>query len=643
MLKLHNLSFAIDGKPLLEAASATIPAGHKVGIVGRNGTGKTTLFRLIRNEWALDSGEIDYPSYFRVGGVDQEAPASDISLLETVLAADLERGALLKEAEIATDPNRIADIYTRLADIEAHSAEARAATILAGLGFDKEAQMRACAEFSGGWRMRVALGAVLFSQPDLLLLDEPTNYLDLEGTVWLETFLAKYSKTVLVISHDRGLLNRSVTGILHLIDRKLTYYTGSYDQFDTERRLKLEQQQSMKRKQDAQRAHIQSFVDRFRYKASKARQAQSRLKQLEKMQPISALSESAVAEFNFPSPTPLPPPLMVIENASVGYNGEAVLRRLDIRLDIDDRIALLGANGEGKSTLSKLIADRLAPLEGDIRKSSKLRIGFFAQHQLDELVPGETPLQHMMRLRPDEIPSKLRARLGTAGIGSDIVENPVERLSGGQKARLLMAMAAIDAPHILILDEPTNHLDIESREALVHALNDYQGAVILVSHDPHLVETVADILWIVRDGAVAPFDGDMDDYRKLLLKQRGGKGKAAGGKGADNADIKMGDGAAHQATTTSPTVERALSGKEKRQNTANVRSEITKNEKEQDKLAKKKAALELEMATPNFFDAANSARSAEAGKTLASLNNAIEACEEKWLVLQEELAAALGD
>ena len=402
MLKIQSLSFSIEGKPLFENASAVIPTGHKVGIVGRNGTGKTSLFRLIRGEWALDSGQIEYPQRFRIGGVDQEAPASDISLVDTVLAADKERAQLFAEAETATDPNRIADIYTRLSDIEAYSAEARAASILSGLGFDAEAQARPCHEFSGGWRMRVALASVLFSQPDLLLLDEPTNYLDLEGAVWLEAFLAKYKHTVLVISHDRQLLNRSVTGILHLTDRKLGYYTGSYDQFDTERRMKLEQQQSMARKQDAQRQHIQSFVDRFRYKASKARQAQSRLKQLEKMQPIMALSEQAVSPFRFPAPEELPPPLLVLENVAVGYDQKPVLRKLDLRLDADDRIALLGANGEGKSTLSKLFAGRLQPLSGSIKKSGKLRIGFFAQHQLDELVAGESPYHHMQRLRPKD-------------------------------------------------------------------------------------------------------------------------------------------------------------------------------------------------------------------------------------------------
>ena len=645
MLKLQDLTFAIDGKPLLEAASAVIPAGHKVGIVGRNGTGKTTLFRLIRNEWALDSGSIDYPAYYRVGGVEQEAPANNVSLLDTVLAADIEYHTLRAEAETATDPMRIAEIHTRLSDINAHSAEARAATILSGLGFDSQAQARPCSEFSGGWRMRVALGAVLFSQPDLLLLDEPTNYLDLEGAVWLESFLARYSHTVLVISHDRGLLNRSVTGILHLNDLKLRYQTGGYDQFDAERRLRLEQQMATKKKQDAQRAHIQSFVDRFRYKASKARQAQSRLKQLEKMQPIAALSESAVAGFQFPSPDPLPPPLMVIEKAAVGYDNSPVLRNIDLRLDLDDRIALLGTNGEGKSTLSKLIADRLTPMEGEIRKSGKLRIGFFAQHQLDELVPGDTPFQHMARLRPDELPTKLRARLGAAGIGADIVENPVERLSGGQKARLLMAMAAIDAPHILILDEPTNHLDIESREALIHALNDYQGAVILVSHDPHLVETIADQLWIVRDGAVRPFDGDMNDYRKQLLQARAGKGRTAA-SGDQDTGPAANNPAANNPTSSdlaanSPA--RALSGKERRANTAGLRSAITKNEKELAKLNRQKEALEKDMAMPGFFDASNSVQSAEAGRQLAALNTAMEAAEEAWVTLQEQLDTALAE
>ena len=630
MLKLQNISFAIDGKPLFDNASATIPTGHKAGIVGRNGTGKTSLFRLIRGEWALDSGSIEIPAKFRIGGVDQEAPASDISLLETVLAADTERQALMCEAETATDPTRIADIQLRLVDIDAYSAEARAATVLSGLGFDQVAQERPCHEFSGGWRMRVALAAVLFSQPDLLLLDEPTNYLDLEGTVWLENFLAKYAHTVLVISHDRELLNKSVTSILHLTDLKLQYYTGTYDQFDAERRLKLEQQLSMKRKQDAQRAHIQSFVERFRYKASKARQAQSRLKQLEKMQPIAALSENAVASFTFPTPQPLPPPLMTFEKGSVGYDGKSVLRGLDLRIDQDDRIALLGANGEGKSTLSKLLADRLPLIDGSVAKSSKLRVGFFAQHQLDEFVPGETPLWHIMRLRPAEVPTKIRAFLGAVGIGADIVENPVERLSGGQKARLLMAMAAIDAPHIMILDEPTNHLDIESRQALVHALNDYQGAVILVSHDPHLVETVADTLWIVRDGRVSLFDGDMDDYKRLLLSQRGSEQA----KTSNGADVTLPDGQTSKA--------RGCSMRERRQGTKQLRMAVSRCEREMTDLQMRKERLQSMMARPGFYDSKSAKEITEIGQEMANISEQLVSAEEVWLEAQEALEQALG-
>jgi len=635
MLKLQNLSFSIEGKPLFENASAVIPTGHKVGIVGRNGTGKTSLFRLIRGEWALDSGGIDYPQQFSIGGVDQEAPASDISLLDTVLAADGERARLLAEADTATDPDRIADIYARLADIDAYSAEARAASILSGLGFNNEAQARPCHEFSGGWRMRVALASVLFSQPDLLLLDEPTNYLDLEGAVWLEAFLAKYRHTVLVISHDRQLLNRSVTGILHLTDRKLAYYTGSYDQFDTERRMKLEQQQSMARKQDAQRKHIQSFVDRFRYKASKARQAQSRLKQLEKMQPILALSEQAVAPFRFPTPEELPPPLLVLDDVAVGYDQKPVLRKLDLRLDADDRIALLGANGEGKSTLSKLFAGRLQPLSGQIKKSGKLRIGFFAQHQLDELVAGESPYQHMQRLRPKELPPKLRARLGGAGFDADIVDNPVERLSGGQKARLLMAMAAIDAPHILILDEPTNHLDIESREALVQALNVYEGTVILVSHDSHLVEMIADQLWIVQDGMVQAFDGDMADYQRQLLARRGAGGTARAARDdAGNPDQKP---------TGKLTGKLQSPGRVRRQNTSQLRAAVKQCEKAMVTLAADKDMIAREMARPGFYDSDNAAAIASLSSQLAAIDDALAGAEQAWLDAEEALAAAEAD
>ena len=615
MLSLSKLYYAIEGKPLFENASAMIPTGHKVGIVGRNGTGKTTLFKLIKGDIALDGGTIEMPSYFRIGGVEQEAPASDSSLLETVLMADEERDALLKEAEIATDANRIAEIYQRLGDIDAYSAEARASAILSGLGFDHEAQLRPCHEFSGGWRMRVALGAVLFSRPDLLLLDEPTNYLDLEGAYWLEQFLAKYQQTALIISHDRELLNRSVTGILHLSQHDLTYYTGSYDQFDAERRAKLEQLDSMKRKQDAQRAHIQSFVDRFRAKASKARQAQSRLKQLEKMQPIAAISENAVAGFSFPTPAALRPPLVTIEKGQVGYDGKAILSQLHLRLDSDDRIALLGANGEGKSTLSKLIADRLPLMAGDMAKSSKLRVGFFAQHQLDELVEGDSAYQHIVRLRPEESEKHLRTKLGGAGFNNDIVDMPVEKLSGGQKARLLMLIATIDAPHILILDEPTNHLDIESREALVLALNDYEGAVILVSHDTHLVESVADRLWLVKNGTVTSFDGDMDDYKKFILQQTSSQ------KPSQSKQVQV-----KQKKTVAP----------KKTNPIKLKLLAKELEEKMDKLSNQKSELETQMAKPDFYNNDGS-KIAEVTNRLSTVIEQLAETEETWLETLERL------
>lgn len=517
MLRIDDITYSVAGRTLIENASASIPDGHKVGIVGRNGTGKTTLFRLIRGELALESGSISLPSRARIGGVAQEVPGNEVSLLNTVLSYDTERAELMEESERSTDGARIAEIQTRLADIDAWSAEARAASILKGLGFTDEEQLMPCSAFSGGWRMRVALAGVLFSQPDLLLLDEPTNYLDLEGALWLETYLARYPHTVLIVSHDRGLLNRAVGSILHLEDKKLTLYQGGYETFAETRAARLAAAASEAKKQEARRAHLQSFVDRFRAKASKAVQAQSRLKMIAKLKPITTPQEAALKRFTFPTPEELSPPILRIESGSVGYDGVPVLRRLNLRIDQDDRIALLGRNGEGKSTLSKLLAGKLEPLEGQIHKASKLRVGYFAQHQVEELHLDETPIDHIRRLRPEEAPAKLRARLGGFGIGAEQAETLVGKLSGGQKARLSLMLATLDAPHMLILDEPTNHLDIESREALVEALTAYSGAIILVSHDMHLLGLVADRLWLVRDGAVAPYEGDLEAYRTMLL------------------------------------------------------------------------------------------------------------------------------
>ena len=517
MLRLSDITYSVEGRTLIENADVVIPTGHKVGLVGRNGTGKTTLFRVIRGEMVLDTGDIEMPKGWKIGGVSQEVPGNEVSLINTVLRADTEREALLAEAETATDAGRIADIQTRLTDIDAWSAEARASSILKGLGFTDAEQKQPCSAFSGGWRMRVALAAVLFSEPDLLLLDEPTNYLDLEGALWLESYLVKYPHTVLIVSHDRELLNRSVGGILHLEDKDLTYYTGTYDQFARQRAEKRALMASQAKKQAEKRAHLQAFVDRFKAKASKAKQAQSRVKMLEKMETIRAPEDAARTVFTFPKPEELSPPIIATEGVGVGYDQTIVLDRLNLRIDQDDRIALLGRNGEGKSTLSKLLSGRLDAAHGRMSQSNKLRIGFFAQHQVDELYVDESPLQHLRRERPDEQEAKLRARLAGFGLGADQAETEVGRLSGGQKARLSLLLATLPAPHLLILDEPTNHLDIESREALVEALTAYSGAVILVSHDMHLLSMVADRLWLVKDGRVNPYEEDLQAYRRMLL------------------------------------------------------------------------------------------------------------------------------
>jgi ATP-binding cassette subfamily F protein 3 len=623
MLTIRDLGFSMAGVPLFQGASAQIPGGARLGLVGRNGTGKTTLFRLILGELSPDQGEISLPPRARMGTVAQEAPGDDRTLIDTVLAADTERAALLAEAETAADPSRIAEIQARLTDIQAHSAEARAATILAGLGFDHAAQARPSHEFSGGWRMRVALAAVLFSAPDLLLLDEPTNYLDLEGTVWLENYLARYPYTTLVISHDRGLLNRAVNGILHLTGKRLNAYTGGYDTFDRVRREKLALQQAAAKKQEAARAHMQAFVDRFRYKASKARQAQSRLKMLERMEPIAAEIEGAVAPISFPDPEELAPPLMQLDAIDAGYDDKKVLGRVNLRIDQDDRIALLGANGQGKSTLAKLIAGRLAPMTGQRKASGKLRIGYFAQHQADELVAAETPVDHIRRLRPEMPPAKLRALLAAGGTHSEIAETPVGKLSGGQKARLLLTLSALDAPHVMILDEPTNHLDIESREALVRALNDYDGAVILITHDAHLIELVADRLWLVRDGRVAPYEEDMAAYRRLLLGQSPPKEKAP-----------------KPAAPAEKPKPKNLSRDEKKA-LVPLRAEVRNCEDRIAKIEKMLEQIDFKLADPALYNGPPG-RIETLQKKRAEILDAQDRAEDLWMTAQERLEAAGG-
>ena len=614
MLKINDISYSVEGRLLLENATAIIPAGHKVGVVGRNGTGKTTLFRLIRGELGLEGGSITLPRQAKIGGVAQEVPGNEVSLIDTVLAADLERANLLKESERATDAARISDIQTRLADIDAWSAEARASSILRGLGFDSEKQQMPCSAFSGGWRMRVALAAVLFSQPDVLLLDEPTNYLDLEGALWLENYLLKYPHTVLIVSHDRGLLNRSVSTILHLEDKKLQLYGGGYDTFAKTRAARLAAAESEAKKQETRRAHLQSYVDRFRYKADKARQAQSRLKAIARLEPITRPQEAALRRFSFPTPEELSPPILRIENGIAGYGETTVLSRLDLRIDQDDRIALLGQNGQGKSTLAKLISGRLKPLAGQLVQSSKLRIGYFAQHQVDELYVDETPIDHVRRLRPSKTPAQLRAILGGFGIGAEQAETLVGRLSGGQKARLSLLLATIDAPHLLILDEPTNHLDIESREALVEALTAYPGAVILVSHDMHLLELVADRLWLVNNGRVTPYEEDLESYRKQLLS-------------ADKPSKK-----------TPSKAERPKPAS--REKILSLRSDVRKSEARLEKLNEMRDKLAIKLADSALYDDTRIGELATWNKKYVEVMEALERAEALWLAAQEKLESA---
>ena len=613
MLKISDITYSVSGRTLIENTSVTIPAGHKVGLVGRNGTGKTTLFNVIRGDMILDTGSIDMPRGWKIGGVSQEVPGNEVSLIDTVLRADTEREALLAEAETATDPNRIAEVQLRLSDINAWSAEARAASILKGLGFTHDEQSMPCSAFSGGWRMRVALAAVLFSEPDLLLLDEPTNYLDLEGALWLEAYLVKYPHTVLIVSHDRELLNRSVGGILHLEDKGLIYYTGNYDSFAKQRAEKRALMAAAARKQDDKRAHLQAFVDRFKAKASKAKQAQSRVKMLEKMETIRAPEDAARTVFTFPEPEELSPPIIATEGAAVGYGNQIILHDLNLRIDQDDRIALLGRNGEGKSTLSKMLSGRLTVARGKMTTSNKLRIGFFAQHQVDELRIEETPLDHLFRERAHEGQAKLRARLAGFGLGADQADTEVGRLSGGQKARLSLLLATLPAPHLLILDEPTNHLDIESREALVEALTAYSGAVILVSHDMHLLSLVADRLWLVSNGRVKPYEEDLPAYRKMLLTpEKIEKAKPAAPK------------------------PKAITRDERLALKAEVRKceeRVTKINAMRDKLAKK-------LADPDLYEDAKKGELETWNKKYAEVMQGLEKAEAMWMIALEKLEKA---
>ncbi len=618
LLTLRDITIRVAGRTLLDRASLTVEPGRRIGLVGRNGAGKSTLLKAIAGDLAVDGGDIRLATRARLGQVRQEAPEGESSLVDIVLAADVERVALLAEAESSHEPARLAEVHERLVAIDADSAPARAAAILAGLGFDAIAQARPVGSFSGGWRMRVALAAALFAQPDLLLLDEPTNHLDLEATMWLEGWLSRFPGGAIIVSHDRGLLDRAVEAIAHLDGGKLSLTPGGFDAFVRIRTERAMQQTRAAEKVAEQRAHLQAFVDRFRAKATKARQAQARLKAIARLPVIEAVVEDTPTKFSFPEPVPISPPVLTLERVDIGYDGRVVLRGLSLRVDMDDRIALLGANGNGKSTLAKLLAGRLEPLSGRMVRGPKLRVGYFAQHQTDELTPGESPVAHMGRAMPRAVPPQVRAQLARFGLDAARADTPVASLSGGEKARLLLALATRDAPHLLILDEPTNHLDIDAREALVRALSEFSGAVLLITHDPHLVELVADRLWLVADGTVKPFEGDLDDYRALLVERaRPATSREVVGRRDERR-------------------ERA----EARVSTAPLRRRVKDAEAKLAKLAAERGRLEALLADPALYVAARVAEVTAAQTRIAAIGRETEAAEAEWLEVAEALEEA---
>ncbi|MDO8976657.1 ABC-F family ATP-binding cassette domain-containing protein [Reyranella sp.] len=624
MLHISDISFRHGERVLFDRASAAFSDGWKVGLVGRNGAGKSTLLRLIQGQIEADSGEINLMGRTRVGSVPQDPPGGDISVIDAVLAADVERSALLAEDATCQDGVRLAEIHARLEEIGAAAAPSRAASILNGLGFDNEKQSRPCGEFSGGWRMRVALAGTLFSSPDLLILDEPSNHLDVEAMIWLTEYLKRFRNTVLMVSHDRDLLNDVCDHIVHIDQQKLVAYTGNYDFFERTRAERLANDAAQQAKVAAQRKHMQAFVDRFKAKASKARQAQSRMKMIEKLGPVASVPIDERISFNFPSPEILASPIETLDDVSVGYpDGPLVLRNLDLRIDMEDRIALLGQNGNGKSTFIRLISQRLEPREGQMKKTPKLRVGYFSQDQEESLDYEGTPFDHMNRaLGPGAGEAKVRAQLGRFGFSRDRATLKVGVMSGGEKTRLLLALATRNAPHLLLLDEPTNHLDMDARASLVDAINDFEGAVVLVSHDTHLVKMVADALWVVQNGTVKPFDGDIDEYQAKLLKERGARPPKAE-KAADAGSKK----------------DQRKAAADNRSNKAPLKKAVDSAEKMLARLTEQLNGVLAKLADPAIY-AGPASVVTELQKEKARLEREVENAERRWLTAQEALEAA---
>ena len=616
MINIENITFRIAGRALFEEAGCFIAKGQHIGLIGKNGSGKTTLFKLINGFYQLDAGSITIAKDAALGLLPQEPPMSEKTVLDYVVSSDSKRELLLKELEFLEDDFRFVEIHEQLNAIEANTAEARASSILSGLGFKFEDQHRPLCEFSGGWRMRAALAAVLFVKPEIMLLDEPTNHLDFESAKWLEGYLIKYKGTIVLISHDRNLLNRVVTRIIHIDNKSLVSYGGNYDEFEKTRQMKISLANKAYEKQLENKKHIMKFVDRFRYKATKAKQAQSRLKMLEKMENIVPIALDKAINIKFPEPKELPPPLIVLENCSCGYNGKTVLSKLNLRIDMDDRIALLGINGNGKSTFARLIARRMKPMTGEIRISPNLEIGYFSQERSEELDVMATPVEHIARLFPDKNETFVRSYLGRFGFGEDIADTIINKLSGGEKTRLVLATICYKSPQMLILDEPTNHLDIDTRNALCDAINMFEGAVILITHDASIIEMTTDSLWLVDDGSCKPFAGDVDDYCEFLNN----KNKE------NDSDLKL-------------NVKKQLRKEkaEKRQETAPLRKELKQIEKNLALLNDRKTKLENELASPDIYKTSSGTIITKMQKEIGEIEKEILSLEEIWLKILENI------
>jgi len=621
MLNLNGVTVRLGGRTILDAATAALPSRSRVGLIGRNGAGKSTLMKAIIGQIELDNGGIEMPRNTRIGYIAQEAPSGTTTPIEAVLAADTERAALLHESEDCHDPDRIGEIHDRLIAIDAYGAPSRAARILVGLGFDDEMQQRPLDSYSGGWKMRVALAALLFSEPDLLLLDEPSNHLDLEATLWLENFLKAYPAMMVVISHERDLLNKVVDNILHLEGGKVTLYPGGYDAFERQRAERAAQLAAARASQDAQRAKLQDFIARNSARASTAKQAQSRVKALAKMQPIAAMAEDPTLSFDFPDPDELRPPLITLDMAAVGYSEKPILQRLNLRLDPDDRIALLGRNGNGKTTLARLLAAQLKPMEGDMAATGKMRVGYFTQYQVEELDGDDTPLEHMSRMMKGKTPAAVRAQLGRFGFSGDKATTKVGKLSGGERARLALALITRDAPHMLILDEPTNHLDVDAREALVQALNSYSGAVVLVSHDRHMVELTADRLVLVDDGTAREYAGSLEDYTDMILGKNQPKSEGA--------------------TKGSKKDKKAAAAE--REQTQALRKQVREQEEKIAKLGAERSTIDLAMFDPGKAEASLAKLTmGDLMKRRAEVEAELEQTEAAWMAASEQLETAVA-